>query len=404
MAMSVSRRPFRARRGPGRHLGFRRSGSTLGYNPTAASRLPSPRLRISTTLTLVACALCMAAVPAAAQSITGAIVGRVTDPSDAVIVDANVRAINAATGAVDAAATDNTGFYRIANLLPGEYLVEVAASGFQTARVSAQRLSVGDNLRLDVKLELGETEFSITIEDRASEVNAEDAQLGKVMRDIARLPVLSTANGRSVLELAYTQPGTVPVEFLVRRHRRRDAHGGAQPAFPPRGLGGELRAGGRAFRQLRSQCLARSRLRRLAAGRVQAHGDHRTSEPGVPCRVLQSVQSGAVHQSHRRHRQHEFRENPRDRRPAHHSVHVAVHVLRAGRDVEPLRLTDEPAARTAQIPARQGSGPQASACGSVRLCSASQAWTPNRLKAFTRPASANSLRANELPEQADLIR
>ena len=42
MAMSVSRRPFRARRGPGRHLGFRRSGSTLGYNPAAASRLPRP--------------------------------------------------------------------------------------------------------------------------------------------------------------------------------------------------------------------------------------------------------------------------------------------------------------------------------------------------------------------------
>ena len=38
-------------------------------------------MRISTTLTL-ACALCLAAVPAAAQSITGAIVGRVTDPSE----------------------------------------------------------------------------------------------------------------------------------------------------------------------------------------------------------------------------------------------------------------------------------------------------------------------------------
>ena len=45
MAMSVSRRPFRARRGPGRHLGFRRSGSTLDYNPAAASRLPSPNER-----------------------------------------------------------------------------------------------------------------------------------------------------------------------------------------------------------------------------------------------------------------------------------------------------------------------------------------------------------------------
>ena len=116
-------------------------------------------MRISTTL-ILACALCMATVPAAAQGITGAIVGRVTDPSDAVIVGASVRAINAATGALDAAATDNTGFYRIPNLLPGEYFVEVAASGFQTARLSAQRLSVGDNLRLDVKLELGTATFS----------------------------------------------------------------------------------------------------------------------------------------------------------------------------------------------------------------------------------------------------
>ena len=186
-------------------------------------------MRISTTLTL-ACALCLAAVPAAAQSITGAIVGRVTDPSDAVIVGATVRATNAANGAVDAAATDDTGFYRIANLLPGEYLVEVAASGFQTARVSAQRLSVGDNLRLDVKLELGQTEFSVTVEDLASEVNAEDAQLGKVMRDIARLPVLSTPSGRNVLQLAYTQPGTTPAErgiasgIAVNGQRARQNH------------------------------------------------------------------------------------------------------------------------------------------------------------------------------------
>ena len=41
MALSGSCRPFRARRGPGRYLGFRRSGSTLGYIPAAASRLPS---------------------------------------------------------------------------------------------------------------------------------------------------------------------------------------------------------------------------------------------------------------------------------------------------------------------------------------------------------------------------
>ena len=68
---------------------------------------------------------------------------------------------------------------------------------------------------LDVQLKIGTESVSITIEDTAGEANTEDAQLGKVMRDIARLPVLSTANGRNVLALAYTQPGTTPAEAGV---------------------------------------------------------------------------------------------------------------------------------------------------------------------------------------------
>ena len=76
----------------------------------------------------------------------------------------------------------------------------------------------------------GQTEFSVTVEDLASEVNAEDAQLGKVMRDIARLPVLSTPSGRNVLQLAYTQPGTTPAErgiasgIAVNGQRARQNH------------------------------------------------------------------------------------------------------------------------------------------------------------------------------------
>ena len=187
-------------------------------------------MRNSSATLILACALCTALPPAAAQSITGTIVGRVTDPSDAVIVGANVRAINAATDATDSTTTNDSGFYRIPHLLPGEYFVEIEATGFQTTRVSAQRLSLADNLRLDVQLELGQAQFSVTVEGRASEVNTEDAQLGKVMRDIARLPVLSTANGRNVLELAYTQPGTVPAEagiysgIAVNGQRARQNH------------------------------------------------------------------------------------------------------------------------------------------------------------------------------------
>ena len=43
MAVSGPCRPFRARRGPGGYLGFRRSGSTLGYIPAALSGLVGDR-------------------------------------------------------------------------------------------------------------------------------------------------------------------------------------------------------------------------------------------------------------------------------------------------------------------------------------------------------------------------
>ena len=187
-------------------------------------------MRFSSTILILACTLGPAQPPAAAQSITGTIVGRVTDPSDAVVAGASVRAINAATDAIDRTTTGDTGFYRIPNLLPGEYFVEVEAAGFQTTRVSAQRLSLADNLRLDVELKVGETSFSVTVVDIAGEVNTEDAQLGKVMRDIARLPVLSTRGGRNVIELAYTQPGTTPAEaglasgIAVNGQRARQNH------------------------------------------------------------------------------------------------------------------------------------------------------------------------------------
>ncbi len=186
-------------------------------------------MSISPAKVILVGALCLLPIsPAAAQSITGTIVGRVTDPSDAVVIGASVRAINVATGAVDAATTDDSGFYRIPHLLPGEYFVEVEAPGFQTAKVSAQRLSLADNLRLDIQLKLGTATFFVEVEEIASEVNTEDAQLGKVMRDIGVLPVLSTADGRNVLELASTQPGVAPASGLFRNsfngQRNRQNH------------------------------------------------------------------------------------------------------------------------------------------------------------------------------------
>src|SRR5205085_9274691 len=82
-----------------------------------------------TTLLLLAALV----VPAAfAQSLnTGAITGTVTDPSGAVIPNAQVTAKNLGTGAPSTTTTNANGFFRFPLLGPGMYQVSVNQSGFQ---------------------------------------------------------------------------------------------------------------------------------------------------------------------------------------------------------------------------------------------------------------------------------
>src|SRR5436190_10368163 len=60
--------------------------------------------------------------------------GTITDPSGAAIAGAKVSVTNKATGVTRDVTTDTAGFYSAPNLLPGDYEVTVAASGFSTTK------------------------------------------------------------------------------------------------------------------------------------------------------------------------------------------------------------------------------------------------------------------------------
>src|SRR5262249_56067969 len=66
-----------------------------------------------------------------AQSTNGALTGRVTDSSKAVIVDARVAATNADTNVRHEATTSASGEYYLPNLPPGRYRLEVEKDGFK---------------------------------------------------------------------------------------------------------------------------------------------------------------------------------------------------------------------------------------------------------------------------------
>src|SRR5437667_7344670 len=109
-------------------------------------------------VTILSVAVCCPVV--LAQSATTAIAGVGADPNGATVPGPRVVAKNTATNARTLQITGEDGFYRLANLVPGEYVVEIVAEGFRRASLSPRQLSAVSALRVDVTLEIGQvTEF-----------------------------------------------------------------------------------------------------------------------------------------------------------------------------------------------------------------------------------------------------
>lgn len=78
-------------------------------------------------------ALAFLAVPALrAQEARATLLGRISDPSNAVIVGAKVDALNTQTGVHFGSTTNGSGDYIIPFLIPGPYTVAVESQGFRT--------------------------------------------------------------------------------------------------------------------------------------------------------------------------------------------------------------------------------------------------------------------------------
>jgi hypothetical protein len=81
--------------------------------------------------------LIVAALHASAQVTTGSLQGVVLDQNKAAVAGAAVKVTNKATGITRETTTNDEGYYRVTNLVPGvQYSVEVSAQGFATAAIN----------------------------------------------------------------------------------------------------------------------------------------------------------------------------------------------------------------------------------------------------------------------------
>ena len=146
------------------------------------------------------------AVGRAQSTTTGAVTGRVIDPSAAVIPNASVTLTNAGTGATRAIVTGGNGTYHFAFLEPGNYMVSAGASGFRTTSRPVT-IAVGQIKTADIELQVGAATQTVTV---TSEVPLVQTNNANISTTIDQLEISQIPNpGNDLTFIAQMAPGTV---------------------------------------------------------------------------------------------------------------------------------------------------------------------------------------------------
>ncbi len=117
-----------------------------------------------------------------AQGGTGQLTGLVTDPSGAVVANAQISLTNTATGEKRTTVTTAAGTYTFPALpIVGTYTLETAPKGFKGAKVANIVVSVGTIVSQDVHLELGSSSEEVTVEAGVQQVQTQESSISDLV-------------------------------------------------------------------------------------------------------------------------------------------------------------------------------------------------------------------------------
>ncbi len=144
------------------------------------------------SLGIVAAAACLHAQ----VNPSGTLTGTVLDPSGAAVVTATVQVTDEATNRTFRVQVGSDGRFFVGNLPPGNYTVEVSASGFQRALFQHVRVIVGQTYDLKVVLRLSGVTSTVTVE------------AGQQVLDTAQASVSTVITGEAIthLPLNFNEP------------------------------------------------------------------------------------------------------------------------------------------------------------------------------------------------------
>jgi len=178
-------------------------------------------LNLMTGTALALVLVILSAAGLAAQSSTGTMRGTVKD-SQGIIPGATVTLTNDDNGTMRETVSNETGEYSFPALEPGAYSVKVAVPGFRSFERKGVRVNTQANVGLDIQLEVGSLEETITVTADAPLIETTNASTGGVV-DAKTLESIPTA-GRSVFLMATLEP-TVQSTENAHWNRMQDQQG-----------------------------------------------------------------------------------------------------------------------------------------------------------------------------------
>src|SRR5205814_2332488 len=115
--------------------------------------------------------------PLRAQVLYGSVTGTITDQSGAVLAGAKVTISSQSTGLTKQTMTDATGIYRVLDLPPGDFTIEVSAAGFKPLKVANVPVALGQVNAENLQMQLGTATEQVTVDASAVALQTEKADV-----------------------------------------------------------------------------------------------------------------------------------------------------------------------------------------------------------------------------------
>ncbi len=152
--------------------------------PTDLWRFPC---RLSTarwaTRWLVAVFCLASSTPTLAQGTGGRILGRVADPTGAVLAGVKVTLVNEAAGVSHDTLTNESGDYVFPQVAVGTYRLEFDLTGFKKGVQRGISLDLNQVLTVNMVMQIGEAKETLEVTSEAPLVDTTTTQLGAVVDD-----------------------------------------------------------------------------------------------------------------------------------------------------------------------------------------------------------------------------